>query len=163
MTGMSGGGRALGSSLSELIVSPNLGILLALGCAVATQLGFLYKHRGANAAPKVDIRHPLRTVRSLFASRWFAIGMGVALGAWILHVAAMALAPISVVQAVLSTGVVILAVLAERLFGFEVGRRQWVGVAMTAAGLMLLVITLPAHSGAHSSYSLAGMIAFETG
>jgi drug/metabolite transporter (DMT)-like permease len=144
-------------------VTLNLGIFLALGCAVATQLGFLYKHRGANAAPKVDVRHPLRTVRSLFASPWFAIGMGVALGAWILHVGALALAPLSVVQAVLSTGVVILAVLAERLFGFEVGRRQWLGVAMTAAGLVLLVITLPAHAGAHSNYSLAGMLAFEGG
>jgi drug/metabolite transporter (DMT)-like permease len=144
-------------------VTLNIGILLALACAVATQLGFLYKHRGANAAPKVDIRHPLRTVRSLFASKWFAIGMGVALGAWLLHVAAMAFAPLSVVQAVLSTGVVILAVLADRLFGFEVGRRQWLGVAMTAAGLILLVITLPAQSGAHSSYSLAGMLAFEGG
>src|SRR3954468_4069413 len=141
----------------------NLGILLAFACAVATQLGFLYKHRGACAAAKVDIRRPVKTVRSLFGSRWFAIGMLVALGAWILHVAAMALAPISVVQAVLSTGVVVLAVLAERLFGFEVGRRQWIGVAMTAAGLMLLVITLPAHSGTHSSFSVAGMVSFEAG
>ena len=141
----------------------NIGIVLALACAMATQLGFLYKHRGANAAPKVDIRHPLRTVKSLFASKWFAIGMGVALGAWLLHVAALAFAPLSVVQAVLSTGVVMLAVLADRLFGFEVGRRQWLGVAMTAAGLILLVMTFPAHSGAHSSYSLAGMLAFEGG
>jgi drug/metabolite transporter (DMT)-like permease len=141
----------------------NLGIVLALACALATQLAFLYKHRGANAAPKVDVRHPLRTVRSLFASRWFAIGMAVALGAWILHVAALAFAPLSVVQAVLSTGVVMLAVLAERLFGFQVGMRQWLGVGMTALGLVLLVITLPAHSGAHSSYSLAGMLAFEGG
>jgi drug/metabolite transporter (DMT)-like permease len=142
----------------------NLGILLALACAVATQLGFLYKHRGANAAPCVDVRHPLRSGRALFASRWFAIGMGVALAAWILHVAAMALAPLSVVQAVLSTGVVILAVLAERLFGFEVGPRQWLGVGMTAVGLMLLVVTFPAHEGgSHSAYSLAGMISFEVG
>jgi drug/metabolite transporter (DMT)-like permease len=148
---------------TETNVTLNLGILLALACAVATQLGFLYKHRGACAAPKVDIRRPLKTVRCLFSSRWFAIGMAVALGAWLLHVAAMALAPISVVQAVLSTGVVILAVMAERLFGFEVGRRQWIGVAMTAAGLVLLVITLPAHSGTHSSFSLAGMISFEAG
>src|SRR5918995_1012340 len=144
-------------------VTLNLGILLAFACAVATQLGFLYKHRGACAAPKVDIRRPLKTVKSLFASRWFAIGMAVALGAWLLHVAAMALPPISVVQAVLSTGVVVLAVMAERLFGFKVGRRQWIGVAMTAAGLVLLVITLPAHSGSHSSFSVAGMISFEAG
>ena len=91
----------------------NLGILLAFACAVATQLGFLYKHRGACSAAKVDIRRPLKTVKSLFSSRWFAIGMLVALGAWVLHVAAMALAPISVVQAVLSTGVV-LATLSRR-------------------------------------------------
>jgi drug/metabolite transporter (DMT)-like permease len=87
--------------------------------------------------------------------------MAVAAGAWIFHVAALAVAPLSVVQAVLSTGVVILAVLAERIFGFKVGRRQWLGVGMTAAGLVLLVITLPSHSGAHSAYSLSGMLVFE--
>ena len=140
-----------------------LGILLALGCALATQLGFLYKHRGANEAPSVDIRHPLRAGASLFRSRWFAIGMGIAAGAWLLHVAALVFAPLSVVQAVLSTGVVMLAVLAERIFGFKVGPRQWAGVGMTAVGLVLLVVTLPAASGAHSAYSLAGMISFEVG
>src|SRR4051794_8444577 len=83
-----------------------LGVFLALACALATQLGFLYKHRGACASAKVDIRHPLRTVKCLFSSKWFAIGMGVATSAWVLHVAAMAFAPLSVVQAVLSTGIV---------------------------------------------------------
>jgi drug/metabolite transporter (DMT)-like permease len=144
-------------------VTLNLGILLALGCAIATQLGFLYKHRGANEAPCVDIRHPLACGKSLFRSKWFAIGMGIACGAWMLHVVALALAPMSVVQAVLSTGVVMLAVLAERIFGFNVGPRQWAGVAMTAAGLLLLIVTLPAANGAHSAYSLAGMISFEAG
>jgi drug/metabolite transporter (DMT)-like permease len=141
----------------------NLGILLAFACALATQLGFLYKHRGANEAPSVDIRHPLRTFKQLFSSRWFALGMAVAIGAWIFHVAALALAPMSVVQVVLSTGVVMLAVMADRLFGFEVGLRQWLGVAMTAGGLMLLIKTLPSADGAHSAYSMAGMVSFEAG
>ena len=141
----------------------NLGILLALACAVATQLGFLYKHRGANEAPSVDVRHPLRSGKSLFSSRWFALGMAVALGAWLFHVVALALAPLSVVQAVLSTGVVILAAMADRIFGFEVGARQWIGVAMTALGLFLLIVTLPAAHGAHSAYSHVGMISFEAG
>jgi len=147
----------------DLHLSLNIGILLALGCAIATQLGFLYKHRGANEAPCVDIRHPLHSGASLFRSKWFALGMAIALFAWLLHVAALALAPLSVVQAVLSTGVVMLAVLAERIFGFEVGRRQWAGVAMTATGLVLLIVTLPGAEGAHSAYSLAGMISFEAG
>ena len=137
--------------------------MLALACAVATQLGFLYKHRGANEAPCVDGRHPLRSAKSLFCSKWFSIGMAVALGAWLFHVAALALAPLSVVQAVLSTGVVILAVMADRIFGFNVGPRQWAGVAMTACGLVLLIVTLPAAQGAHSAYSVAGMVSFEAG
>src|SRR5881398_2005756 len=98
-----------------------LGILLALCCAVATNLGFFYKHRGACAAPAVQIRHPLRSARGLFASPWFTIGMLVAVAAWSAHVGALALAPMSVVQAVLAGGVVLLAVMAERFFGFKVG------------------------------------------
>jgi drug/metabolite transporter (DMT)-like permease len=144
-------------------VTFELGIIFSLACAIATQLGFLYKHRGACAAPAVDIRHPLKTVKNLFSSKWFAIGMLVATGAWAFHVAALAFAPLSVVQAVLSTGIVMLAVMAERIFGFEVDGRQWWGVGLTALGLVLLVITLPAHSGAHSSFSLPAMIAFEAG
>jgi drug/metabolite transporter (DMT)-like permease len=140
-----------------------LGILLALLCAFATNLGFLYKHRGACAAPAVDMRHPLRSAAGLFRSRWFAIGMLVAAGAWVLHVAALALAPLSVVQAVISGGLVFLAVLAERCFGCTVGPRQWAGVGCTALGLVLLAATLPHTGGAHANYSLAGMLAFESG
>jgi drug/metabolite transporter (DMT)-like permease len=140
-----------------------LGIILALGCAFATNLGFLYKYRGACAAPSVDVRHPLRSAKCLFSSKWFAIGMLVAVGAWLLHVAAMAVAPISVVQAVLSGGVVMLAVMAERLFGYGVGRRQWLGVSFTALGLLLLGLTLPHSGGAHSQFSAVAMIAFEGG
>jgi drug/metabolite transporter (DMT)-like permease len=140
-----------------------LGILLAFVCAFATNLGFFYKHRGACAAAPVDIRHPLRSATCLFASRWFAIGMVVATSAWGFHVAALALAPMSVVQAVLAGGVVLLAVMAERLFGFQVGRRQWLGLAFTAIGLVLLGITLPATHGAHSAFSEAAMVSFEAG
>src|SRR2546423_276610 len=142
-------------------MTPFFGILLALACALATNVGFLYKHRGACAAPAVDMRKPLRSARGLFASRLFAIGMVIATGAWIFHVAALSLAPMSLVQAVLAGGVVLLAVMAERVFGLRIGRKQWLGLAMTAGGLMLLGVTLPAGHGAHSSFSLPGMIAFE--
>ncbi|HEX3318846.1 MAG TPA: hypothetical protein VHR88_12545 [Solirubrobacteraceae bacterium] len=137
------------------------GILLALACAFATNLGFLYKYRGANDVAAVSMAHPWRSAVALFRSKWFAIGMAVAVGAWTLHVAALAMAPMSVVQSVLSGGVVLLAVMAERLFGYKVGPRQWVGVGLTAAGLMLLGVTLPATNSAHSQFSLAGMISFE--
>jgi len=137
------------------------GILLALACALATNVGFLYKHRGACAAPPVDMRHPLHSGRSLFASPMFAIGMLIAAGAWIFHVAAMSMAPLSIVQIVLAGGVVLLAIMAERLLGVTIGRKQWIGLGCTAAGLMMLGLTLPVAHGAHSHFSTPGMIAFE--
>ncbi len=140
-----------------------LGIFIALLCAFASNLAFLYKHRGCSTACTVDIRHPLRTAGSLWSQRWFAIGMGVGLIAWLLHVAAISLAPLSVVQAVLSGGLVLLAVMADRLFGFSIGPRQWWGLGMTCVGLILLAITLPKTHGASSSFSSTAMIAFEAG
>jgi hypothetical protein len=75
-----------------------LGLLLALASALATNVAFLLKHRGAVLAPPVRVRHPLGSAAGLFRSRWFAIGWIVAVGAWLLHVGALALAPLSIVQ-----------------------------------------------------------------
>jgi hypothetical protein len=140
-----------------------LGILLALACAFVANLAFFYKYRGANAVPAVQVRHPLRSARALFASKWFTLGMVIATGSWALHVAALTLAPMSVIQVSLAAGIVFIAVMAERMFGFQVGRRQWIGLCLTGAGLVMLGVTLPAMHGAHSQFSQAAMISFEAG
>jgi drug/metabolite transporter (DMT)-like permease len=140
-----------------------LGILLALLCAVASNVAFFYKHRGACEACAVDIKHPFRTAKSLWSSKWFAAGMGIGAAAWLLHVAAISLAPLSVVQAVLSGGVALLAVMAEKLFGLTTTPRQWWGLALMALGLILLGITLPASEGSNSTFSEPAMIAFQGG
>src|SRR6476619_5177033 len=119
--------------------------------------------RGAVLAAPVRARHPLRSAADLFRSRWFSLGWGVAVVGWGLHVGALALAPLSVVQAVLSGGLVFLAVLAERYFGFRLGRRQWAGVIVTAAGLAVIAITGGSHTSTLRHYSLAALIAVECG
>lgn len=139
-----------------------IGLLLALACALATNLSLLWKQKGAVAAPEVDIRRPLASAAGLFRSRWWTIGFCVALVAWVLHVAALALAPLSLVQAVVSGGLVFLAVAADRWFGFSLGRREWCGVGLTAVGLAFLGLTLDGGaSGSGASYSIAAMVAFE--
>jgi hypothetical protein len=141
----------------------DLGILLALACAFVANLGFFYKYRGANSVPKVQVLHPLRSVRALYSSKWFTLGMLTATASWGLHVVALSMAPMSVIQVSLAAGVVFIAVMADKLFGFRVGRRQWLGLFLTAAGLVLLGVTLPAMHGAHSHFSAAAMISFEAG
>jgi hypothetical protein len=103
-----------------------LGLSLALASALATNVAFLLKYRGAVLASPVRARHPLGSAAALFRSKWFAVGWLVAVLAWLLHAGALALAPLSIVQAVLSGGLVFLAVLAERFFGFHLGRWQLV-------------------------------------
>jgi drug/metabolite transporter (DMT)-like permease len=139
-----------------------LGLALAGASALVTQVGFLFRHRGAVAAPDVDVRRPLRSAIGLFRSRWWTIGYALAVVAYACHVGALALAALSLVQAVLAGGLVVLAVVAERWFGFELTRRQWAGVILTAAGLAMLAITGEARSGQDSAdYSLAAMLMFE--
>jgi drug/metabolite transporter (DMT)-like permease len=148
--------------VSEVSLAVWVGLICALLSALGTNLAFLFKHRGAVAAPDVDMRHPVRSAVDLFRSRWWSIGWGVAAVAFALHVAALSLAPLSIGQSVLAGGLVFLAVLAERFFGFELGRRQWIGIGVVAVSLALLTLTGGGGGGgAHSGYSLAGMIVFE--
>lgn len=139
------------------------GLALALASAAATSVAFLLKHRGAVRAADVQIRHPLRSAADLFRSMWFAIGWAVAIGAWVLHVGALALAPLSIVQAILSGGLVFLAVFAERVFGFQLGLRQWAGVIITAAGLAIIGVTSGSGDGDPPAYAPAALIAIESG
>ncbi len=140
-----------------------IGLALAAAVALMTNLASLLKHRGCQDAQPVCIRRPLASVRGLATSPWFAAGWGLAALAWMAHVAALSLAPISLVQAVLAAGAVTLAVLARRLFGDPVGQRQWLALALGGAGLALLALTLPHFDGAGSSFSLAAIASFEGG
>jgi drug/metabolite transporter (DMT)-like permease len=68
------------------------------------------------------------------------------------------------VQAALAGGFVFLAVLAERFFGFELGRREWGGLGLTAVGFLFLALTAGEAAGQRNSgYGLPAMIAFEAG
>jgi hypothetical protein len=123
-------------------LSVQLGLVLALATAVASLLGFLLKHRGAVESPDVEWRRPISSSLRLFRSRAYVLGMAVAMGSWGLHVGALALAPISLVQTVIAGGLVLLTVLANGIFGHEVTQREWLGVGMTALGLAFLAATV---------------------
>src|SRR5204862_103136 len=117
--------------------------------------------RGAVASPSVELRHPLRSAAGLFRSRWWTIGFAIAFVAWTLHVAALAVAPLSLVETTISGGLVLLAWLAERWFGVRVGVREWLGLALCAVGLALLAATSAGAGGSSSRYSVEAMVTFE--
>ena len=140
-----------------------IGLGLAAAVALLTNLASLFKHRGCQQSEPVCLGRPLASFRSLATSRWFVAGWGLAALAWLVHVAALSLAPISLVQAVLAGGAVALAVMSQRLFGDRVEKRQWLALVLGGAGLALLAATLPRFSGSHSEFSLAAIVSFEGG
>src|SRR3979411_2891865 len=104
-------------------LSVQIGLLFALATALTSIVGFLLKYRGAQESPPVEARRPVSSSLALFRSRWYTIGILVATGSWGLHVAALALAPISLVQSVIAGGLALLTVIADRVFGLKVTRR----------------------------------------
>jgi hypothetical protein len=131
-----------------------LGLALAVLTAFTSVAGFLYKFRGARDAEAVDMRRPVRSSIGLFRSPLYTLGIVIALGSWGLHVGALSLAPISLVQSVIAGGLVLLTIVADRVFGITVTRREWVGVALMALGLAFLAATLHGDTtSAHSRYN----------
>ncbi len=142
-------------------LSVAVGLALAVATAFASIVGFLYKHRGASASPPVAMSKPIRSTIMLFGSGAYVLGLVIATASWGLHVGALALAPISLVQSVIAGGLVLLTVTADRLFAHDVTRREWVGVALAAAGLAFLAATIGdgAHS-AHADYETSRLVPY---
>src|SRR5437588_12856529 len=139
-----------------------VGLLLAVACAAGASLGGLWKQKGAVQTQAVDIRHPLQSAAALFRSKWFVIGWITAVIAWLLHVGALALAPLSLGQAVISGGIVLLGLLAERFFDLQVTRRQWAGLVLLGLGMAALGAT--AHGDrSHSEYGMLAIAAVQVG
>lgn len=139
------------------------GLLLALGCALLSNVALLCKYRGANRAPDVRFSRPLRSAAALFGSKWWTIGFLVAFVAWGLHVAALAMAPLSLVQAVIAGGIALLAIPARHMFGISLGWRELLGLALSAGGLAFLALTAADAPTGATEYSPATMAFFQGG
>jgi drug/metabolite transporter (DMT)-like permease len=135
-----------------------IALFITLVSACALNVGYLIEHSVAAKLPALSLRHPLRSVRSLLSSgRWLG-GFSVEVIGWLLYVAALALAPLSLVQATAAGGIGILAILASRFTGVSLTTREWFGVVVSVAGLVLLGLSLAGvhGEGSDGSYSAVG-------
>ena len=127
------------------------GLLLALGSAVALNWGWIAQHTAASGLAALTVRHPLESLRVLFRDLRWLTGFLVGLGGWALYIGALALAPLSLVQAVSAGGIGVLALLAHRA-GAPLSARERLAVAVSTGGLLLLAISLVggANAGHHA-------------
>jgi len=146
------------------------GLLLALGSAVALNWGWVAQHSAASELPRLAVRHPVASLRLLFRDLRWLIGFLVGLGGWALYIVALALAPLSLVQAVAAGGIGVLALFAHRA-GAVLTRRNLSAVAVSTGGLMLLAVSLAggadpgtqAHGGAIAIWLVASFVVASLG
>ena len=118
-----------------------LGLVLALAASAALNWGFFAQHRAASTLPPLSVRRPLRSLRLLFTDARWLLGYVVGIGGWGLYIAALAFAPMSLVQATAAGGIGVLALFVSWV-GVRLTRRDWAGVSAALVGLALLGASL---------------------
>jgi hypothetical protein len=134
------------------------GLALALLASAALNGSYLLQHAGSAEAPAISVREPLRTVRSLFRSRVWLVGLALGLTGWALHVGALSLAPLSLVQAFVAGGLAFAAPVAARVFGAHLSRGEQIGVGLMV--LALVGLALGAHAPHVATVPVRGTLEF---
>jgi hypothetical protein len=122
------------------------GLVLALVSATAINWGYLLMHQAASALPPLSLRHPIRSIRGLFSVPRWVIGFLAGVVGWVFYVAALKLAPLSLVQAASAGGIGVLALLVARTTHVPLSRREFWGVVTAMIGLVLLGLSLTGHT-----------------
>jgi drug/metabolite transporter (DMT)-like permease len=136
-----------------------LALVLTIVSTCGLDLGYLLQHKAASSLPPLSLRRPIASLRSLLSERRWLLGFGVQAGGFVLYVIALALAPLSLVQATAAGGIGILAVMVSRITHVPLTKLERVGAAVSVAGLALLGISLlSTHSeGSGATYAWVGV------
>jgi hypothetical protein len=123
-------------------VSASTAFALAAGSALALNWAYFTQHQRASRLPPLSVRRPIHSLLLLFSDRRWLAGFTIGIGGWVLYVAALSLGTLSLVQAASAGGIGILALLVWRLGGVRLSGREWSGVGLAIAGLVLLAVSL---------------------
>jgi hypothetical protein len=132
-----------------------LALLITLVSACLLNVGYLLEHSVASKAPPLSLRHPVGSLRSLLGNRRWLLGFASEGAGWLLYVVALALAPLSLVQATAAGGIGILAIMVSRVTHVPLSGGERIGAALSVVGLALLGVSL---LGSHSEGSLSGYV-----
>jgi hypothetical protein len=129
--------------------------VLALGIVAAVGASLLYNTSialQALEAREVPGEHALRLslLGRLVRNRRWLVATGIGLLGWPLEILALLLAPLTVVQPCIASGLILLLWLGATRLGEEPGRREGLAVAAIVAGVAGIALTAPARSADHA-------------
>jgi len=145
-----------------LSAQTSIALLLALASTTLTNVAYLREHDAAAALPALSLRRPLHSVHVLLSDRSWLVGFALESCGFALYVAALALAPLTLVQAVSAGGIGILAFVSARMRRRRLGRHELAGVLVSMVGLLALAVSLSGGSGEGSGGSTGEILLWLT-
>jgi hypothetical protein len=115
---------------------------IAAASTTLANLAYLREHDAAAALPTLSMRRPLHSLQLLLTNRSWLVGFAMESAAFGLYAAALALAPLALVQSIGAGGIGVLAYVSARVSGRRLERRRQLGVWLSIAGLLALGISL---------------------
>jgi hypothetical protein len=133
-------------------------LLLALASTTLINVAYLREHDAAAALPALSLRRPFHSAALLLRDRSWLYGFALESTGFALYVAALALAPLTLVQSVSAGGIGILAFASARVGRMRLGRHELAGVIVSMVGLLALAISLVGGSEEGSGGSTAEIL-----
>ncbi|HEX4033131.1 MAG TPA: hypothetical protein VHX66_01695 [Solirubrobacteraceae bacterium] len=127
-----------------------LALALALASAILVNTAYLREHDAAARLAPFSLQHPIVAVQALLADRVWLTAFAIETVGFGFYVAALALAPLALVQSVGAGGIGLLAVGSARLARRRLSRREAIGTIVSVLGLLLLALSL-IEGSAHDS------------
>ena len=130
------------------------GVPLALLATAAYNAGLILEKRALGRMPELDIRRLARVIVSLLTSQAWLGGFALMLTGLACQTAVLTFEPVSVVQPVLASGVVLVPVLSRLVLGERLGRGEIRSVALITVSVVLLALSAAgtaAEAGHHAS------------
>jgi hypothetical protein len=114
---------------------------------VLINIAYLREHDAAAALPSLSLCRPLHSIQVLLTDRSWLTGFALESAGFALYVAALALAPLTLVQSVSAGGIGILAFVSARMGRMQLGRHERLGVLVSMLGLLALAVSLAGGTG----------------
>jgi drug/metabolite transporter (DMT)-like permease len=137
------------------MTGPGLAVVVALLATTAYHLGLILEKRALGRLPSIDARHALRLLRILLTAPAWLAGFWLMLCGFVLQVVALTLAPVSVVQPVLGSGVVILLVLSRLVLRETLKRLELACVLAMAVAIVVIALSAVGAAG-HVGHQASG-------
>jgi hypothetical protein len=119
-----------------------IALVLALASTTLTNVAYLRQHEAAAALPVLSLRRPLHAAQLLLSDRSWLLGFAMETSGFALYAAALALAPLALVQSIAAGGIGVLAYASARIAGRRLRRHEIAGVCVSVLGLVALAVSL---------------------